>query len=481
MAAVRSAPRNGQEARVALGLRLLALLIVALQLAAPLAQESWAWGVWPTTYLPPVWRWALGAAAVIVILTGDRVAGWLAAARRAWPLAWITGLSWPSFRLVMACLAVIPFYLFRIVHTRWGDAYILVHAIPHPVVRLTYNWQAPLDVFIHAKTWALGNRLFGWPDATPAYTLWSPIAGVAFLWILLGYARWVGRDRTERVLICGLIGTLGTMQLFFGYIENYVLVTVALLAYGWLALQALRGETPALWPAAALALAHGINPSTIFIAPSMLYVAWHAPIAWPGDAPRPAGTQPGWRTLWAIVVPNAVIGIGVLALMTMGGKGAGALLGDQAPGGADRTWFVPLWTTATRWEHYTMFSLGHLIDVVNEQLMTAPVAWSGMVLTAILGWQLLPTPDRGFRFLLIYAGLYLGFILTWNADFGGQRDWDLYSLAAIPAMLLFSYTLPRVLADRRRLAQAGWALVAAQGYHTIAWVYQNTRPWEWPK
>ena len=463
--------------RLVLALRLLALLTIALHLAAPSFKESWAWGVWPATYLPAVWRWTLGAAAAALALAGDRISARVL--RFVGARSRVPRPSWPVVRLAASALAVVPFYLFRIVHTRWGDAYILVNAIAHPEVRLTYTWMAPLDVFLHAKTWAVGHGLWGWPDAAPAYAFWSCIAGGAFVWVLLGMAHWLGRDRTERWLTVGLVVTLGTMQLFFGYVENYVIVAVGILVYLWLGLRALRGEIPLLWAAGVLALTHAFNPSTLFIAPSLLYLAWRSPLAFPGqDATHPRSFG---RGLAAATLPYLAVGLGVIAFMTAGGHGIAALLGADAPGGGDHRWFVPLLRTTTRWEHYVMFSLGHLIDIANEQMLAAPVVCASLVLAAALACQRLPGRDPVFRFLLLVSGLFLVLILTWNADFGGQRDWDLFSLASIPAAVLAAYTLPRVLPERRALVQAGWALVVAQAYHTLAWVYQNTLPWQWPK
>jgi hypothetical protein len=86
---------------------------------------------------------------------------------------------------------------------------------------LTTTWQAPLDVWLHARLWALGNGAFGWADAWPTYWILSPLAGALYVYVLLRLADSVGRNRTEKLLIVGLLGTLGTMQLFFGYAENY--------------------------------------------------------------------------------------------------------------------------------------------------------------------------------------------------------------------------------------------------------------------
>jgi hypothetical protein len=66
--------------------------------------------------------------------------------------------------------------------------------------------------------------------------------------------------------------------------------------------------------------------------------------------------------------------------------------------------------------------------------------------------------------------------LVWNADYGGQKDWDLFSPAAVPASLLLGRILSQALPERSALRSAGWALIAAQGFHLLAWLWQNMQP-----
>lgn len=449
--------------RLVWALRGVALALIALSLAAPLFSEEVAWGLWPATYVPTPWRWALAGLTAGLALFGDR----LPFDRLRWPT-----IAEGRWRVLIALACGVPFYVFRLQHLRWGDAYLLVHAIPHPQVRLTYNWQAPLDVFIHARLWALGNRLFGWPDPTPVYTLLSVVAGVLFVWTLLGLAAWLGNERHERAVIFGLVASLGLMQLFFGYIENYSLMAVGVLVFIWLALRALRGETALVWPALALALTHAFHPSTIVLAPGLLFLAWQLTRTAPARA-RPL------RMALSIVAPYLTVFVGVVALMTAGGHGLDALLGADAPGGGDHRWFVPLFETTTRWEHYTMFSRGHLVDIVNEQLLVAPVVWPGLALCVMFARSRIPHRDPLFRQLLVLALLYALLTWTWNPDYGGQRDWDLFATASLPAALLFAYTLRAALPEPTALRRAGWALIAAQAFHTAMWIYQNTLPWTW--
>jgi len=147
--------------RLLWALRLLGLALIALSLAAPLLTEKAAWGLWPMTVVSPPLRWVLALGAAALVLFGDRLRA------PAWLDRLHLGSPWARLGLAAAC--AIPFYLLRVRHLRWGDAKVLVQAIPHPDFKLTYVWQAPLDVFLHAKGWALGNRIFGWPDPTPVY------------------------------------------------------------------------------------------------------------------------------------------------------------------------------------------------------------------------------------------------------------------------------------------------------------------------
>ncbi|NOZ27893.1 MAG: hypothetical protein GXP39_07545 [Chloroflexi bacterium] len=452
--------------RLLTGLRAIALIIIALHLSAPALGETRAWGLWPTTYLPPWARWPLAGLAVLLCYPPITRR---AAAFAERILARVTIRRLP---LLLALIGLPLFWRFRLVHTRWGDAYILSQAIAHPDVHLTYTWQAPLTVYLHAQLWALGHRLWGWSDAMPPYALTSVLAGGIFLYALARLAIETSRDRYAAAITFGLVATLGTIQLFFGYVENYSLMTLGMMIYLWLAWRCLQDQIPLLWPATALALTHALHPSSIVLAPSLLYLGW----VWA----RKGEERRYGAAAWQIILPMVIVAGGVILLMEQGGHGLRYLVGEDRPGGGDGKWFVPLFAATTRWEHYTMFSWGHLVDMLNEQLLTAPMALWTLVALAALAWPRVRTGSTWTRLLAIAAGLYLLFIWTWNPDYGGQRDWDLFAPAAVPLTLLTVDRLMAALPERSAQLEAGILLIATQAFHTIAWVYQNTLPWSWP-
>ncbi len=427
-----------------------------------LSPAEWLWSVAPYAALA---RWLqLALAAVVAVIT--------------WRLGFAQSISlaWPSFpargrwRALIALLSLPLFWIGRIVHTRWGDAYLLVKGIAHPDVRLMYNWQAPLDTYVHAWLFRLGEARWGWTDALPAYWVISSLAGALAVWTLLRLAQEVGRSDGERWLLFGIPATLGAMQLFFGYPENYTLISLLMLIFFWLSWRYSQGRGSLWGPSITLALAHGFHPITIILQPALWLLAWWG---W-----RRRGQSP-WRLLIQLVLPSLAVGAGVLALMTAGGHGLEAFLGAEAPGGGDHRWWVPLAQATGEWEYYTMFSRGHFMDILNQQWLSQPFTLFTLALLAIFLFKKLPC-DIYSGFLLLAAGAYLFLILAWNPDYGGQRDWDLFATAAWPAALLMVYWLTRALAAPAML-RSGLIIIANQALYTAVWVYSNTRPWEWPQ
>jgi len=460
------------------GVRAFALVLLALHLFAGALPEEQAWGVWPYSTLPAPARY--GGVLLAVLLLWPSVNGRVEGAWRRLSDWWLSsallrrlgrmGKAWGC--VLLAGLAAVPFWWGRLVHTRWGDTYILTQAIPHPEVHLTYTWQAPLDLFLHARLWALAHAWWGW-DVMRLYNAVSVVAGVVFIFILCRVADDLGRTALEKWFFGGMVASLGMMQLFFGYVENYTLLLIGILVFLWLGVRFLQGRAP-LWGASlALALTNAFHPSTLVLWPAALILLWL------GQTRRAA---PTWRSprVWAeLVIPPLVVGVGVLWLMECGGHGLGALLGADFPGGGDRRWWVPLWQTETRWERYTMFSLGHLMDVVNEQLLVAPFTLVLLALTYIFLRRPSYASDPAERFLALAGLCYLGLTLVWNPDYGGRRDWDLFAPVALPLTVWVAYVLPRRLGNPETLRQTAWAVLPISLIHLAGWVYSNTLPWSW--
>ena len=302
-------------------LRLVALITIVLHLVAPALTEASAWGVWPATYLP---TWArIGLALLAILACWPHATRWTVAAVDRSSRRLAAGRHLP---LWLGLASLLPFWLCRLAHTRWGDAYILSQAIAHPQARLTYNWQAPLTVYLHARLWALGHQLWGWADAVPAYALTSTLAGGLFIYILARLASDLHRtegDRLAAIGTFGLVATLGTVQLFFGYVENYTLMSLGMIVYLWLAWRCLNNRVALIWPATVLAVTHALHPSTVVLAPSLLYLGWR----WARAGERRRYIAAAWQ----IALPMIVVAGGVIVLLSAGGHGLSYLVGERPP------------------------------------------------------------------------------------------------------------------------------------------------------
>ncbi len=439
--------------------RAITITFILLHMLAPVLPPSQAWGVSFFAYPGPVPGFVFGVLCLLLAL--PRVtAGCLRALEPA--LQRIASFSRRNkilLRVVLAAASAPLFWLFRIRHLNWGDAKIFVEAIPHPDFRLTYNWQAPLDVFIHSRAWEFANKLWGW-DVPTVYGVISVLSGVIFLQLLVSLAREIGRDRSEKLFIWAFIATGGYMQLFFGYIESYTIIPTGIIAYLWAGICFLRGRLSLFWPILILSLTNAFHPSTITLWPSVLALIRGRP----------------WRYWLKFAAIPLTVASAVVALMESGKHGIDALLGVDFPGGADRRWFVPLFRTETEWEHYTMFSWGHLLDIVNEQLLVAPF---GLLIVALLWREAIRKAQKEEKelmlFLALAAAFYLLFTWTWNPDYGGRKDWDLFACAGIPLNVLASFVATRAW-ERDRLRENGFILAVASLLHTAFWVYYNAHP-----
>ncbi len=467
-----AAPSKPVEAQewLAIGLRWWALLVLSLHGAAYALPAAAAWSVWPFTFIPPWLGWLLMLLLGALSVPAANRAGFnrLAGPGRIpftspHPRRWFAATALAAGGL---------FWLARLRHLRWGDSYMLSVGLSYPdlSLRVVYNWQAPFTVFWHQRMWQyVANPLLGWPVET-VYAVTSVGCGVIFVYLLLTFAARLGRTLTEQVLLAGLILTTGSMQLFFGYVENYTIISLLLLVTLILAWRAGRGEIKLYWPVLGLAAANAFHPSTVFLWPGMLWLVY---LGWK----RGVVNTP--QALLFTVLPPLLVGGSVLALMESGGHGLSALLGADRPGGGDGVWFVPLFETTTKWQHYTMFSAAHMLDWANLHFLISPFGLPLLVLSGLVivkfKLTVFDTPaDRDYaQFLAVTAFMYVLLTWVWNADYGGQKDWDLFAPAAFVYTLLAGYLLVRVMPRPRLLQETGLLVLAVALLHAASWIFTN--------
>jgi hypothetical protein len=146
--------------------------------------------------------------------------------------------------------------------------------------------------------------------------------------------------------------------------------------------------------------------------------------------------------------------------------------GTAEMGGRDGRTLLPLFTTVSPTEHYAFFSWSHLGAVVQEQLLTAPMALATVVIVLVAMWGMVRVLARrtpALVTLAVGAASMLFYSIAWNPDLGPRNDWDLLGLPALPLTLLAIYLLLQLPHGKaRRLALAAYLSLSA--VHAGAWV-----------
>jgi hypothetical protein len=169
------------------------LILLTLHLAADNLPEETTWSLWPYTFLPLWLGWTLALLAGTLIM--PIISNWVMARLRFTFYVLRSTFNSPTWFALIVLLSGLIFWLARLRHLRWGDAYMLSKALTTPdlELRVIYNWQAPLTVFLHQRLWQfVADPLLGWLIEY-VYAAVSIICGMIFVYLTLTFAAQLGR------------------------------------------------------------------------------------------------------------------------------------------------------------------------------------------------------------------------------------------------------------------------------------------------
>jgi tetratricopeptide (TPR) repeat protein len=233
---------------------------------------------------------------------------------------------------------------------------------------------------------------------------------------------------------------MGVMQLYFGYIESYPPVSVAILAYLWLGARSLRGALHPVVPGLMLGIAIALHLSCVYLAPSYLYLLLRAPQPWP-------------RRVALAILPAACA---VALLLALGYPPAQWM---RAFGLAARA-IEPEHGAAALAKAYGALSLDHGWDLLNAILLALPVPAMLLGSAAIGAGTVIR--DRLAQFLAVAAlpGLLLASALVLSV--APAQDWDLTAILLLPLGVLgVNAGLSRPGLAKRRALAAGLTVLGA--------------------
>ena len=336
------------------------------------------------------------------------------------------------------------FWFFRVKLHLLGDGYFRIRDIYQNRFP-TAEW---LDGLIHLWFYKVLSAVFKFwtPDLT--YAVISCLSGVAFIYLVIHLSDNLGKTNLEKIFIGGMILSLGSMQLFFGYVESYTLLQVFLMAYILCSVLYLKGKLSLIWPLVMLVVSCALHIIALVFIPSFLYLWWRElkkekQIYFKGSHLILAGIF-CTLTVWRI-----------------------AIVTSSAEGGFHTTPLIPLLPSLEN--GFTLFSGAHIMEFLNQLLLLSPV---GIILFLFFAGKAFKQRDPVIKFLFVASVFSLVFIFLFNSVLG-SADWDLRAFPGLFFVLLGSLFFLKEKRDWIYMKNLSFLILWISFFHILPWIALN--------
>jgi tetratricopeptide (TPR) repeat protein len=427
------------------------LLLVLIHLAASYFPSQRLWGINLLHYMPAVWRWILAICALLILVPSvNKAVGSLLRGLFRATAGRFKGLSkyWEYILFTLAGGAV--FWALRTKTYLLGDSFVRAREIN---MGAKFSFTAPLDFLLHARV----AKLLNW-DAFQTYALLSVLSGAVFVFVILLLADVMGRDGKERLLIFSVIITMGAIQLFFGYVESYSLVCVAIVLYVLFSFRYLRKNSGLILPVLAFLLAFSLHLYAVTLLPSVIYLALS------GRKTRSGKGETDGKLVKLVLSVGIVIAVAAALFILQ--------RYNPEQKGLEYYLISPLGSGESS---YSLFSFSHLLDLINHQLLISPIGLL-ICLTPVLALSIRTIwKDKLAMFLMVLSVSTLAYALLIDPKLGYARDWDLFAFTALGYTLLGLHLFLRHYGERKMgdLPYVTLVLLFTSLFSTVPWIYVN--------
>lgn len=427
-------------------------LLTAVRISATFFPDQRLWGLNLLHYVPPLGRWIITGIAVLALapkvnrkladlLTSvfNRVDHHLRSLGKNLKYILVSLLSFPLFWWFAE-----EMYLL-------GDGNLRASEIASG---MKASFTEPLDFFLHSRVFSMTGM-----DVFSVYALLSCLAGVVFVYLTLILSDKMGGKGDEKFLAFSVLITMGANQLFFGYVESYTLMYVAVVAFilfSWLYLQ---GRCGFPLPALMFLFAASLHLAGLTLLPSLAYLAVTKR---PGDQTQKSGIlrRRGPRLAFF--------------LLCLLGAGLWILWRSHVPSaGLDSALLFPLGSLEK--SLYPVYSPSHLVDFLNHQLLVSPVGVAIWFALVLFGPRRLDVKSNLTIFFVLLIAPQLLFAFLFNPQLGYPRDWDLFAFTSSGYTILGIYLILRLLRLQTRevIRYVTLALAATALLSTVPWIGIN--------
>lgn len=331
---------------------------------------------------------------------------------------------------IIVLFCTLFFYLFRTRTHFLGDGAQIISNINSGT--LFMKWTQPLSVWTYLSAYDLLNK-FSHFDGAFVYAWISYLCGAVFVFFALQLAELVGKSISTKLFVFLALTFMGGTELFCGYAEHYPLFYCGILIYLFYSIKYFKGEVKLFFPLLIFFVLLPMHLFSLYLFPSVIFL-----FLFGGEEGK---IQPILKTkrIWILSL------VLVLAF-------AGLIIYFWKYGWYSMTYFVPLFKGRYSAPGYTLFSLPHLLDFLNQQLLVSPIGFFLFLIFLILrpkGLDLIGSlrslrEDRVFQFLLLVSITQLVFNFVLDPGLGAARDWDLFAGVGLGYTILSLYVFSKV-------------------------------------
>jgi len=306
----------------------------------------------------------------------------------------------------------------------------------------------PLGFFIPQLFYYLCSKLAPASTGAGAYALLYCLLLPIYLWVCWKIAARIAEEGIYRFSVWLLLVFTGSLQLFFGYVENYTLLQFFTAFYIYFGLKQIAGRNrPPLEASLFFLLAAASHLSGVVLAPS-LALLW---VEFLKKAKHPSLS--GSRSL---LIGAVSLTLFILLLFLF-----------------DTKYLVPIsGELKTDYTPYHLFGWVHLLEKLNFIVLASPALIALLVVLVLNPRQIGQVESTRYEFIFWVSAGTAFFTLIFNPVLG-IRDWDLMSLPALPLTVFAVLTFKLLFRSRPGFGVSLAALALVCIPHAFTWVWTN--------
>lgn len=432
--------------------------VILMHLFASFFPESRLWGLNYFFYFPPSVRYILSLTGLLFLAPRlNRAAvNWVKGLLRR-PSGWLSRINRYILYILGSLWSIPIFWLFREKTHILGDGALRATEIKKGI---GLSPTEPLDVFFHSQAYRLFRSWWNWDEFT-TYAFLSCLAGAIFIFFALLLSKEIGQIKRGNLLVFGIIATTGGIQLFFGYVESYSYLFASIIAYLFFCVRYLKGKCSFAAPCLVYLICSSLHVSGFCLFPSLVYLFM---LRYQKDIRQ---SKTGFDTK-GLVLFLATLSLSIAEIWLLRSM---ALRNQEVP--LTHYLIAPLGRTEVS---YTLFSVPHLLDIVNEQLLIFPVAIAVWTTVLLFRRRRKAKTDSVSRLFASVALSFSVFAILVDPKLGYARDWDLFAATGIGFTVLGAYLLIKLFKSEglKNLNYACSVLIFSGLVCVTPWVLANS-------